>query len=125
MAKEPERTPSAHDKSKHAVAEVPLTAFIGCDYDEFNPYTYRGVTLSLQAGDGSEAEKHIICSHSPLGDKNDAISVAKIRGARILVMSSWDNFLSDALREIVKLSKVAGKQYSDDPWSVLKVTKPE
>jgi hypothetical protein len=88
-------------------------AIIVCDYDEFDPYSYRGVVARIISVISSEDHEKAFFSKSPLRDKNAAIEYAKSLGARISVSSSWDNFLSDALMEIVKISKL---EWTKEEW---------
>lgn len=86
-------------------------AIIVCDYDEPDPYSYRGVKV-ISVTNPEEKEK-TFSSKSPLRDKNAAIEYAKLLGARVSVSSSWDNFLSDAAMEIIRLS---GLPLSEEDW---------
>lgn len=84
-------------------AQRPPDAFLRCDYDEFDPFSYRGVILEVYPdgfGKGESTESLFNSGH-PMRDKNEAIEQARHLNAKLSVTSSWDNFMSDALNEIV------------------------
>lgn len=80
--------------------ENKLKAFVSCDYDEFDPSSYRGIRVRVESE--TEGENVKFKSKSPQKDKNDAVEYARKRNAEIYISSSWHNFISDALREVVK-----------------------
>ena len=106
MSKADNQPAGAENINVEAKVEHRPNAFITCIYEEFNPYSYEGVSVRIEAADESWSENRIYLSDSPMRDKYNAISAAKEKLAKIHVMSSWDNFLSDSLREIMRLSKL-------------------
>lgn len=84
-----------------------LVAHLICDYDEFNPMSYRGVVLEITDNE-TFGDKLRFKSFHPARDKNAAMEAARLRGAKVRVMSSWDNFVSDSLQYIAKEGKKLG-----------------
>ena len=70
-------------------------AHLGCDYDEFKPETYRGITLDF------EDYPARYYSGRPYADRYLAEEQAKKRGYTVIISSSWDNMVTDAMRYFV------------------------
>ena len=84
-------------------------AYIRCDYDEFDPYSYRGVTLEIKGAETpAVGDPQRFMSTSPYRDKGRALEEARVINAKIFVMSSWDNFVTDVMKEMMRLM-AAGK----------------
>ena len=70
-------------------------AVLGCDYDEFKPWTYRGVYIQYERDieGGASQRRDIWYTNDPIRDKNYAMDKAKEVAKRVTVLSSWDNFV--------------------------------
>jgi hypothetical protein len=104
----------------HTKSLLKTDCFLRCDYDEYDPYSYRGVVLDIYEGGYSpEAKpetKRFDTGH-PLRDKNKAIEDARMIGD-LKVMSSWDNFVSDVMTEFTRVGRMHAESHrpktSDD-----------